>query len=41
MSLRDHFVLLASYNEWMNAKLYASAAELGEFVALGMERKDA
>lgn len=26
--MRDHFVLLASYNEWMNAKLYAAAAEL-------------
>lgn len=28
MGTRDHFLLLAEYNEWMNAKLYAAAATL-------------
>lgn len=28
MSLRDHIVLLASYNKWMNAKLYEAAGKL-------------
>ena len=28
MSERAHFVLLAQYNEWMNAKVYAAAAAL-------------
>ena len=26
--MRESFVLMASYNEWMNAKIYAAAAEL-------------
>lgn len=29
MSLKAHFELLASYNQWMNAKIYATAGELG------------
>lgn len=28
MSERDHFLLLATYNEWMNVKLYEAAATL-------------
>ena len=28
MSLRNHVVLMASYNEWMNAKLYETAGKL-------------
>lgn len=28
MSERDHFLLLAKYNEWMNVKLYEAAATL-------------
>ena len=28
MSLREHFDLLATYNEWMNAKVYEAAARL-------------
>lgn len=28
MSVKQHFEYLASYNQWMNAKLYASAAQL-------------
>ena len=30
MADRDHFLLLAEYNEWMNAKVYAAAATLGD-----------
>ncbi|MFC6672308.1 DinB family protein [Marinobacterium aestuariivivens] len=29
MSLKDHFALLANYNQWMNAKVYAAAGHLG------------
>lgn len=29
MSLKAHFELLASYNQWINAKIYAAAGELG------------
>lgn len=28
MSLKQHFELLASYNEWMNSKVYESAGQL-------------
>ena len=28
MNLRDHVCLMASYNEWMNAKLYEAAGKL-------------
>jgi uncharacterized damage-inducible protein DinB len=28
MSIRDHVVLMAGYNEWMNARLYAAAGRL-------------
>jgi uncharacterized damage-inducible protein DinB len=28
MSLTDHFKLLATYNQWMNTKLYEAAAQL-------------
>lgn len=28
MSVRDHVILMASYNRWMNQKLYAAAARL-------------
>jgi uncharacterized damage-inducible protein DinB len=28
MSLHDHFTLMASYNQWMNAKLYDAADKL-------------
>jgi uncharacterized damage-inducible protein DinB len=28
MSLHSHFVLLATYNRWMNAKLYEAAGKL-------------
>lgn len=28
MSLKDHFELLASYNQWMNAKVYEAAGQL-------------
>ncbi len=30
MSLKDHFVLLAAYNQWMNAKIYDAATHLNE-----------
>ncbi len=30
MSLKQHFELLASYNKWMNARIYAAAARLGK-----------
>lgn len=30
MSLKSDFELMARYNQWMNARLYAQAAELGE-----------
>jgi uncharacterized damage-inducible protein DinB len=35
MSVRDHVVLMARYNEWMNARLYAAAGKLSaqEFLA--------
>lgn len=28
MSVRDHVVLMATYNEWMNARLYEAAGQL-------------
>lgn len=28
MSLKDHFVMLASYNQWMNSKVYETAGHL-------------
>ncbi|MGP5308516.1 DinB family protein [Vreelandella alkaliphila] len=28
MSLKDHFVMLASYNQWMNSKVYEAAGHL-------------
>jgi uncharacterized damage-inducible protein DinB len=28
MSLKQHFELMASYNQWMNAKIYQAAAQL-------------
>ncbi|QFS89038.1 MULTISPECIES: DinB family protein [unclassified Marinobacter] len=28
MSLKEHFELLASYNQWMNSKVYAAAGQL-------------
>jgi len=30
MSLARHFALMARYNQWMNTRLYAAAAALGE-----------
>lgn len=30
MSLKSHFELLAAYNQWMNAKVYAASAQLDE-----------
>lgn len=30
MSVHEHFKLLASYNQWMNEKVYEAAAQLGE-----------
>lgn len=30
MSLHENFVLMASYNQWMNAKLYEAAGNLSE-----------
>jgi len=29
MSLKDHFDLLAGYNQWMNSKVYEAASRLG------------
>lgn len=29
MSLKNHFELLASYNQWMNSKIYEAAGQLG------------
>ena len=29
MNLKQHFELLASYNKWMNVKIYDAAASLG------------
>ncbi|AHL77452.1 diguanylate cyclase [Stutzerimonas stutzeri] len=29
MSLKEHFELLASYNQWMNSKIYEAAGQLG------------
>ncbi|WP_372740208.1 DinB family protein [Neptunomonas sp.] len=29
MSLKDHFELLAAYNQWMNSKVYEAAGHLG------------
>ncbi|AYF32789.1 damage-inducible protein DinB [Vreelandella alkaliphila] len=28
MSLKDHFAMLASYNQWMNSKVYEAAGQL-------------
>ncbi len=28
MSLKQHFQLMASYNQWMNAKIYQAAGQL-------------
>lgn len=30
MSLKDHFELMASYNQWMNTKVYEAAGNLSE-----------
>ncbi|MCG6541365.1 DinB family protein [Pseudomonas sp. KSR10] len=29
MSLKNHFELMASYNQWMNSKIYQAAGQLG------------
>lgn len=38
MSVREHFVLMASYNQWMNVKLYEAAGKLSQ-QELAMDRK--